>query len=168
MKLDSNSSEVDIATYSNYNFEVPEPNAACTSSSTCSAVPLHTLASQTPTIQAQRLTKKIDTPPPNAHSNAQPEPSTSPSPLQSWVRLSSTLALNRQYCIKPQNVINLRLNPIFLEITCKSSGFPNSGHNAQHLCKIFCPRSSSHTSLQLLSSRLPPRITPPPSGRGNT
>jgi hypothetical protein len=62
----------------------------------------------------------------------------------------------------------LGLSPTFRPITLlsTSSGVPSSGHNSQHRRMISWPRVSSQVPDQLLSSREPPRMTPPPRGRG--
>jgi hypothetical protein len=66
------------------------------------------------------------------------------------------------------NWTNLRLKPTLCWITCKSSGFPSSGHSRQALSFMRSARERSKEPSQSFSRLTPPMIMPPPSGLGNT
>jgi hypothetical protein len=53
-------------------------------------------------------------------------------------------------------------------MTFRSSGLPNSGAKAQHLLLISSANSRSTSPSHELSTRHPPRITPPAGRRGKT
>lgn len=63
--------------------------------------------------------------------------------------------------------LNTRRSPTPCWMTFKSSGLPNSGARAQHLLLMSSAKSRFTSPLQSLSTRQPPRMTPPPGFRGN-
>jgi hypothetical protein len=65
-----------------------------------------------------------------------------------------------------KEAVYIRLNPTLWLITCISSGLPSCGQSSEHLLIISWANSISGSAFQSPSCLLPPRITPPPRGRG--